>query len=150
MKAVIQVVDGAKVEVNEQVVGQIGSGLLILLGIVDGDTEKESDMLIEKILKMRTFGDHDTGKSFELGIQDIGGGILVVSQFTLAAGFKKGRRPDFSQAMDPKIAKIMYNEFVEKLRVASNLQIETGQFGAFMKVSLLNDGPITYILDTNA
>ncbi len=146
MKAVVQIVDGALVEVDNDTVGSIDAGMMILLGVMEGDSEAEADVLIEKLVKMRTFKEGE--KHFEVSVQDIEGGVLVVSQFTLGASFKKGRRPDFNMAEGPQEAEKLYNYFVEKLR-SEGVHVETGKFGAYMQVKLTNDGPITYILDTS-
>jgi D-tyrosyl-tRNA(Tyr) deacylase len=145
MKAVVQIVQNASVEVADEVVGSIGRGIMILLGVMEDDLESDMDLIIEKLVKMRTFS--DLGKSFELSIDEIDGEILVVSQFTLAGKMRKGRRPEFTGAMNPNDAELMYNKFVDKLR-DKGLKVETGKFGAYMKVNLLNDGPITYVFDS--
>lgn len=145
MKAVVQIVKEAKVEVSGEVVGSIGRGMMILLGVMQNDKFEDMDLIIEKLLKMRTFSDGE--KSFEKSIDEIDGEILVVSQFTLAGKVSKGRRPEFTDAMNPTDAKVMYNQFVEKLR-SHGLKVETGEFGAYMEVSLINDGPITYVFDS--
>lgn len=145
MKAVVQIVKEASVEVSGEIVGSIGRGMMILLGVMEGDTESDMDFLIEKLVKMRTFSDGE--KSFELSIDEIKGEVLVVSQFTLAGRMVKGRRPEFTTAMNPKDAEVMYNKFVDKLK-SYDLKVATGEFGAYMEVNLINDGPITYVFDS--
>jgi len=147
MKIVLQKVDGATVEVGGAIIGQVGHGFLLLVCAMKADTEKDADVLIEKILKLRTFADEMEEQFFEVSIDEVGGEILVVSQFTLGASMKKGRRPDFGESMKPDEAEELYNYFVRQLK-ESGLKIETGEFGAMMEVSLVNSGPVTYILDS--
>ena len=146
MKAVIQRVSQASVSVDGKVVGQIGYGYLVLLGVADGDTEKERRLLVRKITEMRICQD-ENGKT-NLSLQDIGGEMLVISQFTLLADCRKGRRPSFIKAGNPDHAKNMYEEFAKDCREIIP-KVETGEFGADMKVSLVNDGPFTIVLDTD-
>lgn len=147
MKAVIQIVDGAQVDVDGETIGKVEAGMMILLGVMKDDTASDIETLVTKIVNMRTFKD-ESGKHFELGLAESGYSVLVVSQFTLGAEFKKGRRPDFCGAMSPVEAKELYLQFVARLR-EEGVHVETGEFGAYMRVSLLNDGPITYILDSH-
>lgn len=144
MKIVLQRVTHAQVDVDQQTVGQIETGLLLLVGISKSDDASAIEYLANKVLNLRIFSD-DAGK-MNLSVLDIGGDILAVSQFTLYGDTKKGRRPGFDQAALPDQAEPLFNQFVEKLKT-SNLKVETGQFGADMKVSLLNDGPVTFILE---
>ena len=146
MKAVIQRVSQASVSVDGKVIGQIGYGYLVLLGVADGDTEKERQLLVRKITEMRICQD-ENGKT-NLSLQDIGGEMLVISQFTLLADCRKGRRPSFIKAGKPDHAKKMYEEFAEDCRKVIS-KVETGEFGAYMQVSLVNDGPFTITLDTD-
>ena len=146
MKAVIQRVSQASVSVDGKVIGQIGYGYLVLLGVADGDTEKERRLLVRKITEMRICQD-ENGKT-NLSLQDIGGEMLVISQFTLLADCRKGRRPSFIKAGNPDHAKNMYEEFAKDCREIIP-KVETGEFGADMKVSLVNDGPFTIVLDTD-
>jgi len=146
MRAVIQRVAHASVEVDGQIVGRIGAGLVVLLGVAKGDTEADLAYLVEKIPALRIFGD-EAGK-MNRSLTEIAGGLLAVSQFTLLGDTRKGRRPGFDQAADPSIAKRLFGQFVETLRRTAGLTVETGVFGAHMKVALLNDGPVTFILDT--
>lgn len=144
MKAVIQRVSSASVTVGDQVVGQIGNGILVLLGVEKGDSENTADWLAEKISTLRIFGD-EAGK-MNLSVSDIGGAILAVSQFTLAGNCDKGRRPSFDTAAPPDEGKRLYDFFVGALR-RLGLPVETGIFQADMQVALTNDGPVTFILD---
>jgi D-tyrosyl-tRNA(Tyr) deacylase len=145
MRAVIQRVSRATVRVDGQTVGAIGRGLLVLLGIGKTDAPAASHWMIDKILKLRIFSDDD-GK-MNRSVTDIAGGILVVSQFTLYGELEKGTRPSFSGAMPPDEARKFYQDFMKKLRGATSLPVAEGQFAAMMDVELLNDGPVTIILD---
>ena len=146
MKAVIQRVRNASVEIDGKTVGKIGNGLLVLLGVAAGDTETDIALLARKIVNLRIFSD-EAGK-MNLSVKDINGEILVVSQFTLLANCRHGNRPDFLASADPKIA----NEYYERFKALLGDQVrrvESGVFGADMQVSLLNDGPVTILLDTD-
>jgi D-aminoacyl-tRNA deacylase len=145
MRAVIQRVSHAKVTVDGEITGQISRGLLVLLGVSTTDTESDADYLADKITGLRIFEDSD-GK-MNLSVADIGGAILAVSQFTLYGDARKGRRPSFDAAARPEQAKKLYEYFVEKIR-AAGLPCETGRFQAEMKVDLVNDGPVTILLDS--
>lgn len=145
MRAVIQRVSRASVTVTNTVVGQIEQGLLVLLGVGTEDGVEEAALLAEKIATLRIFSDED-GR-FNLSVQDISGDILVVSQFTLYADTRKGRRPSFVAAARPEQAEPLVETFIEFLR-NKDLSVATGRFGAHMDVSLLNDGPVTIILDS--
>jgi len=145
MRAVIQRVKEAKVKIKNEMVGQIGKGLLVLLGIKDGDTEKDTRFLAEKILNLRIFPDKQ-GK-MNLSLLDAKGEILIVSQFTLYGDCKKGRRPSFLEAAPPETAKTLYEKFINEIK-KSGLKTQTGKFGAFMEVELINDGPVTLILES--
>ena len=140
MIAVLQRVSEACVRVDGQVIGQIGAGLLVLLCAEKGDTDAVADKMLAKMLKLRIFGD-EAGK-MNRSLQDVGGGLLVVSQFTLAADVAGGNRPSFTQAAAPDEGRRLYEHFVAQARAAHPL-VQTGQFAADMKVSLVNDGPIT-------
>ena len=144
MKAVIQRVSASSVRIDGEVVGSIGRGYTILLGVMQGDTQEDIDKLVRKIVKLRLFPD-ECGK-FDKSIADIGGEALVVSQFTLAAKLKKGNRPDFTEAMRPAEAKVLYETFVARL--SEHIPVQTGVFGAMMEVSILNDGPVTIVADS--
>lgn len=143
MRVVIQRVSRASVEVENQVVGQIGRGLLVYVGIEKGDGEAEMRFMADKILNLRIFPDHEN--RMNLNIMDIGGKILSISQFTLASRIKKGRRPDFNNAEDPAVAKNLYQQF--NACMSKEIPVETGVFGAMMKISSLNDGPVTFIIE---
>ena len=140
MIAVLQRVSEASVRVDGAVIGQIGTGLLVLLCAEKGDTEAVADKMLAKILKLRIFSD-DAGK-MNLSLQDVGGGLLLVSQFTLAADVAGGNRPSFTQAAAPEDGRRLYEYFVAQARNA-HPEVQTGRFAADMKVSLVNDGPIT-------
>ena len=146
MKAVIQRVKHASVRVDENITGQISLGLLILLGFQEGDTLEDLDWLAQKIVKLRIFGDTD-GK-MNLAVQEAGGRVLVVSQFTLFASTKKGNRPSFEKSAKPDIAKDLYLQFCDRMEVLLSDKVERGIFAADMKVELLNDGPVTIIIDS--
>ncbi|ULA60814.1 MAG: hypothetical protein LZF60_270140 [Nitrospira sp.] len=145
MKAVIQRVTRASVEADGQVVGRIDLGLLVLLGVAKGDGECDLSYVVEKLQTLRIFSD-DQGK-MNRSLRDVGGALLVVSQFTLLGDTAKGRRPGFDLAAPPEAARALYEEAVRRLR-HEGLQVETGVFGAHMQVELLNDGPVTFIVDS--
>ncbi|MBV1932649.1 MAG: D-tyrosyl-tRNA(Tyr) deacylase [Porticoccaceae bacterium] len=149
MRGLIQRVSHALVEVDDQIVGNIDRGILLLLGIEASDTAEQSRKLINKVLNYRIFPEKecsDESGRMNLSVKDIGGGVLVVSQFTLVADTKKGLRPGFSSAAKPDYAERVYAEFVELMR-AEHSSVATGIFAADMKVSLCNDGPVTFLLD---
>jgi D-tyrosyl-tRNA(Tyr) deacylase len=146
MKAVIQRVSRAAVRVDGETVGEIGRGLLVFLGIGKTDTPAASDWMIDKLLKLRIFSD-DAGK-MNRSVTDIGGGVLVVSQFTLYGELEKGTRPSFSNAMPPEEARKFYADFMAKLRAATTLHVAEGKFAAMMDVELVNDGPVTIVLQS--
>lgn len=149
MRIVIQRVKSSKVEVDGEIVGKIGQGLNLLVGIAATDTEAELDWMARKCLDVRLFPTESGGDRWEKSVQEIGGELLVVSQFTLYGDCRKGRRPSFSSSAAPKLAKALYEQFVAKLR-QSNLRVETGKFGAMMQVSIENDGPVTLLLEREA
>ena len=140
MLALLQRVKGARVEIDGHTVGQIDAGLLILVCAERGDTEAQADRLLAKILKLRIFAD-DAGK-MNRSVQDVGGGLLIVSQFTLAADTSGGNRPSFGNAAPPDEGRRLYDYFVERARAAHPV-VQTGQFAADMQVQLVNDGPVT-------
>ncbi len=149
MKAVIQRVNKSSVTVNagneRKVVGSINGGLLVLLGVSVLDDEKDADYLVEKIINLRIF--EDENKKMNLSLLSVNGEMLVVSQFTLLANVKKGRRPSFVDAADPEKANKLYEYFVEKVS-NNNISVQTGKFQAMMDVSLINSGPVTIIIDS--
>jgi D-tyrosyl-tRNA(Tyr) deacylase len=145
MRAVVQRVRHARVDVGGETVGKIGPGLLILLGVGTGDGHRECVWLADRVAKLRIFPD-DAGK-MNLDVRTVGGSVLVVSQFTLYGDCTSGRRPGFSQAARPEVASPLVNQFVEEL-VALGVPVATGRFGADMQVELVNDGPVTLIMDT--
>lgn len=146
MKAVIQRVTHAQVNVNGEIVGKINKGLLVFLGIGSSDNESDSDFLIKKILNLRIFNDSDF--KMNLSLKDVNGEILVISQFTLYADTKKGNRPSYTSAAQPLIANKTYNSFLSKLEIEFGKKVESGIFGADMKVEILNDGPVTIVIDS--
>jgi D-aminoacyl-tRNA deacylase len=145
MKAVLQRVARASVAVDGQIIGQIGRGLLVLLGVEQGDTEADAHQLADKSVQLRIFDDAD-GK-MNLALPDIGGAMLVVSQFTLLGDCRKGRRPSFIEAASPDVAERLYETFVAAVGV-QNIPVATGKFRAMMQVELVNDGPVTLLLDS--
>ncbi|MGR3277567.1 D-aminoacyl-tRNA deacylase [Acaryochloris marina NIES-2412] len=147
MRIILQRVNESRVEVAGQMIGEIQKGLNLLVGITPSDTEQEVAWMARKCLELRIFPD-SSGKLSQ-SVQDIEGGLLVISQFTLYGDCRKGRRPSFDQAAPAAIAEKIYEQFVTKLR-ASGLQVETGQFGAMMNVYIENDGPVTLILEREA
>ncbi len=146
MRIVVQRVSRAAVRVEGQTVGDIGPGLLVLLGIGKQDTDADADYIIGKILSLRVF--HDDEGKMNRSVTDMGGDVLVVSQFTLYGDVRKGTRPSFSDAMPPAGAEAFYHRFMEKLRGATPLKVAEGRFAAMMDVDLVNDGPVTILLDS--
>ena len=144
MRAILQRVTEANVKVDGEIIGQIGNGLMILVGFGKEDTEEKLEWMVNKILNLRVFSDEDDKISFS--VTDISGELLIVSQFTLYWNCKKGTRPSFDGALDPINAEKLYDKFVEKMK-NSGLKVQTGSFGADMKVSLVNDGPVTVELE---
>jgi D-tyrosyl-tRNA(Tyr) deacylase len=145
MKVVLQRVRRARVEVDGKPVAEIGKGFLILVGVRSGDSEKDAEYLAEKCFGLRAFED-EQGK-MNLGLSEVGGSVLAVSQFTLYGDCRKGRRPSFTDAAPPEEGKRLYEHFVSRLRDLG-AQVQTGQFGARMQVELVNDGPVTFVLDS--
>ncbi len=146
MRAVIQRVSRAEVAVDGKTIGKIGAGLLVFLGAGDGDTETDLRYIADKTVGLRIFSDED-GK-MNLSVKDIGGEILVISQFTLYGDCRKGKRPSFTAAMEPVAAEKMYEDFIRRME-SEGIKTEHGSFGADMKVELLNDGPVTILLDSS-
>ncbi len=144
MKVVLQRVKQAAVQTGGEEVSRIGSGFCLLVGVEKGDTEKEAEDLARKIIELRVFPDHE-GK-MNLSLAQVKGECLAVSQFTLAASTRKGRRPSFDTAEEPGRAESLFNHFIEELRT-SGLTVKTGVFGALMEVMIINDGPVTFILE---
>ncbi|MDP3716807.1 MAG: D-aminoacyl-tRNA deacylase [Acidobacteriota bacterium] len=145
MRAVVQRVTSASVTVAERVIGEIGQGLLVLLGVEQGDGPTDLQYIASKVRDLRIFADED-GK-MNRSVLDLQGGVLVVSQFTLSGDARNGRRPSFASAAPPQIARALYEEVVRELS-ASGLRVATGEFQAMMQVSLVNDGPVTILLDS--
>ncbi len=146
MRIIIQRTSQAEVRIDDQVVGQIGKGFLLLVGVTDGDTQADADYLAKKVAQMRIF--EDTEGKMNLSLNEVEGQILSISQFTLYADCRHGNRPSFIKAARPEVAEPLYNYFNDVLRHQYGLQVETGRFGADMKVDFINDGPVTIILDS--
>lgn len=144
MRAVVQRVSSASVTVDEKVTGQIGFGMLVLLGVTHGDTEAHAERLAEKLANLRFF--HDDAGKMNLSCLEVKGEVLVVSQFTLYGDCRKGRRPSYTDAVEPQKAEKLYEYFMEKMK-GFGLRVASGVFGAMMKVSLVNEGPVTLIVD---
>ena len=146
MRVVVQRCSRAEVRIDGVTVGQIGRGFLLLVGVTDGDSEAQAELLAKKVAQMRVFEDGE-GK-MNLALKDVDGAILSISQFTLYADCKKGNRPSFIRAARPETAAPLYDYFNARLRSEYGLQVETGRFGADMKVDFINDGPVTILLDS--
>lgn len=146
MRVVIQKVKEAKVTVSDKIISSIGQGLLVLLGIEDSDDDEDIDWLVKKIVQLRIFNDEND--VMNLSVQDVDGEIIVVSQFTLHASTKKGNRPSYIRASRPEFAIPMYEKFIKKTEEVTGKKAGTGAFGAMMDVSLVNDGPVTIIIDS--
>jgi len=144
MRVLVQRVKEAKVLVNGQIIGQIGKGILVFLGIAKGDNITQAEWLVKKVCSLRIFADKNS--EFNLSLKEIGGEILVVSQFTLYGDCRKGRRPSFDQAAPPPEALLLYESFIKLLK-QQGIKVATGKFGALMQVHLINDGPVTLILE---
>ena len=148
MKAVLQRVSSASVTISEEIVAQIDNGLLVLVGLEDADSQEDIHWLSQKIVNLRIFGDEND--VMNLSVKDIQGDIIVVSQFTLHANTKKGNRPSYIKASKPEIAIPLYENFVRQIELELGKKIQTGKFGADMKVALINDGPVTIIIDSKS
>jgi len=146
MKIVLQRVSSASVAIDNKIVADIQKGLLVLVGIEDADTQEDIDWLVNKITNIRIFGDEND--VMNLSVKDIDGDIIVVSQFTLLASTKKGNRPSYIKASKPEVAIPLYEKFVKKIEMELGKKVQTGIFGADMKVLLLNDGPVTIVIDS--
>lgn len=146
MKVILQRVSSASVTISEKIVAQIGNGLLVLVGIEDADTQEDIRWLCQKIVNLRIFGDEND--VMNLSVKDSQGEIIVVSQFTLHANTKKGNRPSYIKASKPEIAIPLYENFVQQMELELGKKIQTGEFGADMKVALVNEGPVTIIIDS--
>lgn len=146
MKVVIQRVISASVTIETEIVANIQSGLLVLVGIEDDDSQEDINWLSQKIINLRVFGDEN--EVMNLSVKDIQGDIIIVSQFTLHASTKKGNRPSYIKASKPEIAVPLYEKFVQQMELELGKKIQTGKFGADMKVALVNDGPVTIIIDS--
>ena len=147
MRALIQRVSSSSVEVDNKIVGSIKKGLVVFLGITHDDSDKEIDFISNKIINLRIFGDDNT-ENFEKSIIDINGELLIISQFTLYGETKKGRRPSFINSAKSEYAEPIYNKFIEKLN-NQEIKVQTGIFGAKMKVNIVNEGPVTLMIDSN-
>lgn len=146
MRVVIQRVSEASVKVEEKMVGKIGSGLLVLAGFEEDDTKEDFDWITQKIIGLRIFPDENG--VMNISVKEVSGGILIVSQFTLHASTKKGNRPSYIKAAKPDLAKQLYSDFLKVFETAFGSEVQKGIFGADMKVSLINDGPVTIIIDS--
>lgn len=146
MRIILQRVSSGKVTIKNKIIGRIGQGYVLLLGVKEGDSEKEADFLAEKIVNLRVMSDGND--KMNKSVLDVNGGILVVSQFTLYADTSGGRRPSFINAAKPEPARSLYLYFIDKLKKLGVEKVETGEFGAYMKVEIQNDGPVTIFLDT--
>ena len=146
MRAVVQRVKKSSVTVEEKITGKIGQGLMVLIGVEDGDSEKDADYIADKVCGLRIFED-ERGK-MNLSVEDIGGEVLAVSQFTLLADARKGRRPSFTKAAAPDEANALYRKVIDKIE-SRNINVEEGVFQAEMMVEIHNDGPVTILLDSN-
>ena len=147
MRVVVQRCSRAQVRIDGISVGQIDKGFMLLVGVTDTDTRSDADLLAKKIAQLRVF--EDAAGKMNLALGDVGGAILSISQFTLFADCRKGNRPSFIRAARPEIAEPLYNYFNDVLRKQYNIHVETGRFGADMKVDFINDGPVTILLDTD-
>jgi D-tyrosyl-tRNA(Tyr) deacylase len=146
MRSVVQRVLKSKVTINNETIREIGTGLLIFVGFEDNDTDEDIEWLSGKIIRLRIFG--DTEGLMNRSVQEVNGDIMVISQFTLHASTKKGNRPSFVKASKPEIALPLYNSFIRKIESDLGKQVICGEFGADMKIELVNDGPVTIVMDT--
>ena len=146
MIAVLQRVTTGKVKIGDRIIGDIDNGLVILLGVHRDDKDEDINFLVDKIIGLRIFNDNN-GK-MNISLQDSDGSVLVISQFTLCGDWRKGRRPSFTKAADPDKGKLLYDGFIDAVR-SRGINVETGEFGAAMDVSLVNSGPVTFVLDSH-
>ena len=146
MRAVIQRINGAEITINGGETRKVGEGLVVFICAMEGDTDAQADFLVQKVCGLRVFKDEND--KMNLSLSDVGGEVLIVSQFTLYGNCKKGRRPEFLSAARPEVAIPLYEKFVQLCR-DKGLHVETGEFGAYMQVESLNDGPVTLIVDTD-
>ena len=146
MIAVLQRVTTGKVKIGNRIVGDIDNGFVILLGVHRDDKDEDINFLVDKILGLRIF--NDSNGKMNISLQDVKGSVLVISQFTLCGDWRKGRRPSFTKAADPDKGKLLYNGFIDAVR-NKGINVKTGEFGAEMDVSLVNSGPVTFVLDTH-
>ncbi len=149
MKVILQRVTEASVSVGEEIVGKIGHGVMLLVGVTQTDTQAQADWLANKIAGLRIFPALDGPSDFDRSLIEVGGSALVISQFTLYGEARKGRRPDFIQAARPEVAAPLIEYFAQQLQ-AQRIPVQTGRFGSYMKVSLVNDGPVTLVLENVA
>jgi D-tyrosyl-tRNA(Tyr) deacylase len=147
MIAVLQRVTTGKVKIGNRIIGDIGKGLVILLGVYRDDKEEDINFLTDKIIGLRIF--NDSNGKMNISLQDVKGSVLVISQSTLCGDWRKGRRPSFTKAADPDKGKLLYNGFIDAVR-SRGINVKTGEFGAEMDVSLVNNGPVTFVLDSHA
>jgi D-tyrosyl-tRNA(Tyr) deacylase len=147
MIAVLQRVTTGKVKIGNRIIGDIGKGLVILLGVYRDDKEEDINFLTDKIIGLRMF--NDSNGKMNISLQDVKGSVLVISQFTLCGDWRKSRRPSFTKAADPDKGKLLYNGFIDAVR-SRGINVKTGEFGAEMDVSLVNNGPVTFVLDSHA
>ena len=146
MRAIVQRISQGKVSVDGEVIAECGQGLMVLLGVTHGDTKEDADLLADKIAKLRIFSDEND--KMNLSVTDVNGGIILVSQFTLYASYRKGNRPDYMNSASPDVAEPLYEYFAERLRTHTD-NVSTGQFGAHMMLDFINDGPVTIIIDSS-
>ena len=146
MRAIVQRISQGKVSVDGEIIAQCGRGLMVLLGVTHGDTREDADLLADKIAKLRIFSDEND--KMNLSVTDVDGGIILVSQFTLYASYRKGNRPDYMNSASPDVAEPLYGYFAERLKTHTP-KVSTGQFGAHMMLDFVNDGPVTIPMDSD-
>lgn len=146
MRILLQKVSKASISVDSTVIGSISQGYVLFVGVMEGDTDEQAAWLTQKIVNLRLF-EGENGKINDRSILDVGGGVLIISQFTLSADIKNGNRPDYTAAAKPEQARVLYETCIKLLKEAGIASVETGQFGAHMQVELVNDGPVTLLLE---